>query len=205
MDICNRCQTEIDEIGKTGQGICKTCGLVKLNSAEIQDKKQKCDYCMRCGFKLPENVISCPNCDGSTQTLTKSSDKTTTQNYQISDTSTKKTKYCMSCGSEILIKAEICPKCGVRVAPPPTVFLPIKRKNPGTAVILSLLIVGLGQIYNGQVGKGIGLIIIQIIVVSSTLAMFGIFGFLIALPISLYSIFDAYHTAEKINASIIRT
>ena len=123
----------------------------------------------------------------------------------MSDTSTRKTKYCMSCGSEILIKAEICPKCGVRVAPPLPTFPPIKRKNRDTALILSFLIVGLGQIYNGQVGKGIGLIIGQILIVSSTVAMFGAFGFLIGVLIPIYSIVDAYETADKINDSMIRT
>lgn len=111
----------------------------------------------------------------------------------------------MSCGSEILIKAEICPKCGVRVAPLPPTFPPIKRKNRDTALILSFLIIGLGQIYNGQVGKGIGLIIGQILIVSSMVAMFGPFGFLIGVLIPIYSIVDAYETADKINDSMIRT
>ncbi len=38
----------------------------------------------------------------------------------------------------------------------------IKKKNPKIAVIASLIFPGLGQIYNGELRKGIGFIIIGI-------------------------------------------
>ena len=36
-------------------------------------------------------------------------------------------------------------------------------RNPILAAILSLIVAGLGQIYNGQIGKGVIFIIIQLI------------------------------------------
>ena len=77
--------------------------------------------------------------------------------------SDRKTKFCSNCGAEIDTRAEICPKCGARVAPPPTSFPPTimaERKNEGLAAVLSFLFFGLGQIYNGQIGKGILFIVV---------------------------------------------
>ena len=58
--------------------------------------------------------------------------------------------FCKNCGKEIDDKAEICPHCGVRSKLSSTV-----TKNPGLAAIISFFFPGLGQIYNGEIGKGI--------------------------------------------------
>jgi TM2 domain-containing membrane protein YozV len=117
--------------------------------------------------------------------------------------SERKTKFCQNCGAEIDKNAEICPKCGVRVAPPPpppTSFAPVQmreRKSPGLAAVLSVIFIGLGQIYNGQIGKGIGFIIIGIVFVA---LMFVLIGFILYPLFWIYNIYDAYKTAERINA-----
>lgn len=63
--------------------------------------------------------------------------------------------------------------------------------------MLSFLIVGVGQMYNGQIGKGILLLIGAIV---SGLLFFVVIGFFTWFIIWLYSIFDAYNTANKINS-----
>jgi len=107
----------------------------------------------------------------------------------------KETKFCPNCGAEIDKEAEICPKCGVRVKVPT-----VGAKSPGLAAVLSFLIVGLGQIYNGQIGKGIGLIICYVI---SILLCFVLIGFILLPILWIYGIYDAYTTATKINAGEI--
>jgi TM2 domain-containing membrane protein YozV len=114
----------------------------------------------------------------------------------------RKTKFCSNCGAEIDVRAEICPKCGVRVAPPPPPMdLPpsamAQRKNEGLAAVLSFLFLGLGQIYNGQIGKGILFIIVGVISVFSMLILI---GFLLYPLFWIYNIYDAYTTAKAINA-----
>lgn len=104
------------------------------------------------------------------------------------------TKFCPNCGSEIDEKAEICPKCGVRVKPVP---IRTEKKSSGIAAIASFFIPGLGQIYNGQIGKGIMFIIISIIF---GLLMLVLIGFILLPLFWIYNIYDAYSTAEKINA-----
>ena len=69
-------------------------------------------------------------------------------------------------------------------------------KNPALAAILSFLISGLGQIYNGEVVKGVVIIAVQ--VVNALLAMI-IIGIFTGIAVWIWSIYDAYKTAEKIN------
>ena len=100
--------------------------------------------------------------------------------------------FCSSCGAIIKKEAEICPKCGVRQKKPGVV----SRKSSGLAVILSFLIPGLGQIYCGQIGKGVLMVILSFI--------FGLLSFiLIGIPFYIilwvYSMYDAYKLAEKTN------
>ncbi len=106
-------------------------------------------------------------------------------------------KFCPNCGSEIDEKAEICPKCGVRVKP---VSTRTEKKSSGLAAVASFFIPGLGQIYNGQIGKGIMFIIISIIF---GLLMIVLIGFILLPLFWIYNIYDAYSTAEKINAEQI--
>lgn len=102
-------------------------------------------------------------------------------------------KFCANCGSEIDEKAEICPKCGVRVKQ-----IPVYRdlKSSGIAVILSFFIPGLGQIYNGQIGKGILFMIIAFIL---AISMILLIGFILYPIFWIYNMYDAYKTAERIN------
>ncbi len=121
-----------------------------------------------------------------------------------SGTADRKTKFCFNCGREIDARAEICPKCGVRVAPPPSPppVVAVERKNEGVAAVLSFVFVGLGQVYNGEIGKGIAFLIIGVILVFS---MIFLIGFILYPIFWIYNIYDAYNTAKSINAGLIKT
>lgn len=47
------------------------------------------------------------------------------------------------------------------------------QKNPGVATVLSFFFMGLGQIYNGQIGKGIIFIVLYAISVALMLVIVG--------------------------------
>ena len=70
-------------------------------------------------------------------------------------------------------------------------------KNPGVAAVLSFLIPGLGQIYNGQLFKGLLIVVIQAINVALTHVLIGFVFYPIVL---VYAVIDAYRIAERINA-----
>jgi TM2 domain-containing membrane protein YozV len=95
--------------------------------------------------------------------------------------------FCRQCGEPIFKESEICPKCGVRQK---------SDKSPGTAAVLSFLIVGMGQIYNGEVGKGILFFFVQCI---NALLLFVVIGFLTVPAFWIYAIYDAYNTAKIMN------
>lgn len=88
--------------------------------------------------------------------------------------------YCKECGSEIADNVEVCPVCGIRIK---------NKKSPTTAAFLSLIWTGLGQIYNGQVAKGIFLWILCLIGL--------ICGLVVGIIIWIYSIWDAYEVAKN--------
>ncbi len=78
---------------------------------------------------------------------------------------------------------------------PPPVFY----KNPGLAAVLSFLWMGLGQIYNGQIAKGI---MFMVIYAFSWILMIVLIGFITTPLLFIYGIWDAYKSAEKINQRI---
>ncbi len=71
-------------------------------------------------------------------------------------------------------------------------------KNPGIAAVLSFFIAGLGQIYNGQITKGIAFIIAYFI---SALLMIIFIGFITTPILWIWGMVDAYKQAELINRS----
>ena len=105
----------------------------------------------------------------------------------------KKTKFCQHCGKKVAHEAEICPKCGVRVKQE---SVHSEKKSEGIAAVLSFIIPGLGQIYNGQIGRGILFIILAIIFAVMIIVLIG----LILYPLFwIWTIYDAYKTAKRIN------
>jgi TM2 domain-containing membrane protein YozV len=78
---------------------------------------------------------------------------------------------------------------------------PVYYKNPGLAAVLCFFYTGLGQIYNGQIAKGIFFIIAFTI---SWLLIFVLIGIVTTPVIWIYGMYDAYHSANKINAEIAR-
>lgn len=76
------------------------------------------------------------------------------------------------------------------------VYVSSQPKNAGLAAVLSFLYCGLGQIYNGQIGKGIGFLFLYSFCLLLCLL---IIGFILAPVVWIIGIIDAYSTAEGIN------
>ena len=74
-------------------------------------------------------------------------------------------------------------------------------KNPGLAAVFSFFWTGLGQIYNGQIGKGI-LFIVAFAV--SVVLMFVLIGFITSPILWIWGMYDAYTSAQKINNDMAR-
>jgi TM2 domain-containing membrane protein YozV len=77
------------------------------------------------------------------------------------------------------------------------------EKSAGVAVILSFLIAGLGQMYNGEITKGLLLLVLYIV-----LAVGGFFfciPYLGVLVLWIYGMYDAYTRAEEYNRQLRAT
>ena len=75
------------------------------------------------------------------------------------------------------------------------------RKDPGLAAVLSFFHAGLGQIYNGEIFKGLLYIVIQFV---NFLLIFVFIG-LITWPLFwIWGMIEAYNTAQDINESRYR-
>ncbi len=73
-----------------------------------------------------------------------------------------------------------------------------ETKSSGLAAVLSFLIPGLGQIYNGEFGKGAVLIVLAIV---SGILIFLLIGIPFYIAIWIYGMIDAYKGAERFNAA----
>jgi len=114
----------------------------------------------------------------------------------------EETKFCHHCGAEIDIEAATCPSCGLLQHRKSILGQSIggQAKNAGFAALLSFFINGAGQIYNGQILKGVLLIMIQVV---NIFLMFILIGFLTYPIVWIYGVWGAYTTAERINAESV--
>ncbi len=125
--------------------------------------------------------------------------------------------YCSGCGAAMAGPQRFCPSCGTEssaiqapgagstfAANPGVqqqVVIVRTERSPGLAAVLSFFWTGLGQIYNGEIGKGIGFIVAYVI---SWCLMFVLIGFITTPLLWIWGMIDAYQTAEKLNDSIRR-
>jgi len=72
----------------------------------------------------------------------------------------------------------------------------MRQKSSGLAAVLSFFITGLGQIYNGEIFKGIILMLIQLVNGALTVILI---GYLFLPIVWLYGIINAYRAAERYN------
>jgi TM2 domain-containing membrane protein YozV len=105
---------------------------------------------------------------------------------------------CPECSAEISDKSISCVKCGYPIASPITPipvnpnYLIEPQKNPGLAAVLSLIFPGLGQIYNGEIGFGLFMMVLTIFL------YFIVIGFFV----HIWLIFNAYNYAEELNQKL---
>ena len=121
--------------------------------------------------------------------------------------------FCPNCAAQVADTAETCSNGGhgLRQAAgypakqqmsQPSVIVVRSEKSAGLAAVLSFFWCGLGQIYNGQIGKGI---IMGGLYLVSFFLIFIIIGIITTPILWIWGMIDAYKTAENINRAMSRT
>lgn len=147
--------------------------------------------CKNCGRELPDNAKFCKECGAEV----------------VVEELGGESQFCSSCGFKMPMNLKFCPQCGSPTSKAPHVntvnnggnSVVNKDKNPLLAMLLSLLIVGLGQIYLGLTKKGIILFVAAVI--SGILTLI-IIGYVFWLLIWIYGMYDALNSAQKMQSGI---
>ena len=185
-----------EEIGETVVQSSEASETKPVDSINEENKESDVNKCSNCGTELKYGEKFCPNCGQSTNKMD--------ENYPKN--------FCPDCGENLSENAKFCPNCGfdlnnfsknVHNKNANTAYnsqmagqnLPA-RKEPIVSVILSFVFPGLGQFYKGHSTKGIYFIILAVV---SKIITVILIGALIYLLVWLWSIIDAYNSAEKLN------
>jgi TM2 domain-containing membrane protein YozV len=114
----------------------------------------------------------------------------------------EKTKYCHHCGAMIPYNDEYCPSCGeLQPSLGTKTRITKKRKNPTLAIILSLLVTGLGQIYLGKYVRGL-VFFLGTVLIGWLMSFYITYEqtLIIGVILAIISAYDAYLEAKKINS-----
>lgn len=111
----------------------------------------------------------------------------------------RKGKFCPSCGALIEVNVDYCPSCGNTLHYFIDSKTKIGKKNPVLAAALSFLVTGFGQIYLGQIARGIGFFILSIIAGLFLSLSIGQYGIYVSIAFPLFSSYDAYNQAKRYN------
>lgn len=118
--------------------------------------------------------------------------------------------YCQNCGAQLPDSATYCDRCGNRVGEHSggargldnqMASIMVNKKSEALALILSLIIPGLGQIYIGQSIRGI-LMFVMIFIIAILTMFFVLFGILY-IVLWLYAMYDAFKGAKEYNRYLL--
>ena len=183
-DTCTNCNAILSPTSTS----CPSCGSPRRSQSS--GGTNACGFCGSCGTALASKYSPCPKCGHV---------KTTFAPPPQSGS------FCGGCGGPLASKFSPCPKCGhvkttFNPAVPPQGGL---YKNEGTGLILSIVLgilglCGIGQIYAGRVGRGIGIMIGVWILVAIGFATMGI-GLIAVLAVFIWQIFDTKKLCKEYN------
>ncbi len=150
-------------------------------------RSDKMTYCPYCGTETSPDDKECPNC------------------HKYIEVDRSNMMYCRYCGKEILKKSDFCPYCGEKVDMVRSKEYPRnsedreirEEKNVAVAIIMSVIITGLGSLYAGFMKDGLILLILQIVV--SVLGFMFFFPWILSVVIWIYGIYDAYKKCDDSN------
>lgn len=146
----------------------------------------------------------------------------------MNNNSNSRSKYCSNCAESLENLnhegTKKCPKCGIdlqtegssRNTASSSVVEQLPYKSPGTAALIAFIggifgLQGIGHIYVGKIGKGIGILIggiiiaILLAITIMTLTFVSVIFGIAYLVLFIWQIFNARKLAKKFNESVKAT
>ena len=189
--MVNTC-TSCGAIISTGSTTCASCGAPQRGQVSSGG-----GFCGSCGTALISKNAPCPSCGHVKTTFNPQPAMTVPAPHGGAS------GFCSSCGAALIGKSTTCMKCGYAKTKYNPMAAGAQYKNEGTGLILSIIlglftICGIGQIYAGKVGKGIGILILGWVLIIVGFATGGIL--LIAyLGVFIWQIFDTKKLCREYN------
>jgi TM2 domain-containing membrane protein YozV/DNA-directed RNA polymerase subunit RPC12/RpoP len=203
--FCKYCKADLSEKPTNEESLkvlCPNCGKeVDVGNGEVS-------FCKFCGSELTEEsineqttVITCPHCNKKMDIG--HGDAKFCKHCGSNIYGEKLPMYCHNCGKEIDeadSESMFCKYCGAKFGEAFTMSnQPKLYKSPGVAIFLSFLWTGAGQLYNGEIAKGMILVIITLILFC--LCFIPGVALVIIIPILIYWIWgmvDANRSAKRL-------
>lgn len=163
-------------------------------------------FCPDCGKEVPKDKF-CKNCGAylanikEVQVIEEKEESEIPENIEKSEDIVKSNKvnFCSNCGNEIEGKFKFCPECGHKLnaeVNKSTKTVAEGEKNILLAIILSIFLPGLGQMYLGLDNKGAIFLIAYVI---SAILILILIGFLLCAVIWIWALIDTIISANSIN------
>ena len=181
--MVNTC-TSCGAIISTGSTTCASCGAPQRGQVSSGG-----GFCGSCGTALISKNAPCPSCGHVKTTFNPQPAMTVPAPHGGAS------GFCSSCGAALIGKSTTCMKCGYAK----TKYNPLQgamQKSSGTALLLSILLglligcCGVGHLYLGKVGPGIGMLIGGWLLIVVGILTGGI-GLIAYLALFIYSIIDS--------------
>ena len=172
--------------------ICPDCGK------EVPKDK----FCKKCGAYLAnvEEVKPIEAIETEDEVLLESAKMEETKPAVVPTQQSGKANFCYNCGAKLTGDFKFCPECGqdlnAKVAKSTKTVASSGEKNMLLAVILSVLLPGLGQIYLGLDNKGSIFLIAYVI---SAILILILIGFLLCAVIWIWTLIDTIISTNAVN------